>query len=122
MADTTAPQQRVIEIVTQGDAAWFETHPDNRTRIRIRNPVAWEFNEDFGTAPVGMSWRAIVLAAQPGMCMRQPVALPLHINNGLSDHDLFALFMQAAGPEAKDAISRLRKVNPLNTPKPKGAR
>ncbi len=120
MAEITALQKRMIEIATQGDAAWFETHPNNR--IRIRNAVTGEFNEDFGPAPVGMSWRAIVLEAQPGMRMRQPVALPLHINNDLSDHDLFALFMQAAGPEAKDAISRLRKVNPLNTPKTKGAR
>lgn len=119
MADTMTLQMRMIEIATQGDAAWFETHPDNR--IRIRNAVAGEFNEDFGQAPVGMSWRAIVLEAQPGMRMRQPVALPLHVDNDLSDQDLFALFMQAAGPEAKDIISRLRKVNPLSVPKPAGA-
>lgn len=110
MANTTALQKRMIEVATHGDAAWFEKHPDNR--IRIRNAVAGEFNEDFGPAPVGMSWRAIVLEAQPGMRMRQPVALPLNVDNDLSDHDLFALFMQAAGPEAKDTISRLRKVNP----------
>lgn len=109
MTHATALQKRMIEVATQGDAAWFETHPDNR--IRIRNAVAGEFNEDFGPAPVGMSWRAIVLEAQPGMRMRQPVALPLNIDNDLSDHDLFALFMQAAGPQAKDTISRLRKVN-----------
>ena len=120
MAQMAALQKRMIEIATQGDAAWFERYPDNR--IRIRNAIAGEFNEDFGQAPVGMSWRAIVLEAQPGIRMRHPVALPLHINNDLSDHDLFALFMQAAGPEAKDAFSRLRKLNPLNTSKPKEAR
>jgi hypothetical protein len=120
MAEITALQKRMIEIATHGDAAWFETHPDNR--IRIRNAVAGEFNEDFGQAPVGMSWRAIVLEAQPGMRMRQPVALPLHVENDLSDQDLFALFMQAAGPEAKDVISRLRKVNPNSVPKPANAR
>lgn len=111
--------KQMIEIATQGDAAWFETHPDNR--IRIRNAVDGEFNEVFGQAPIGMSWRAIVLEAQPGMRMRQPVALPLHVENNLNDQDLSALFMQAAGPEAKDIISRLRKVNPRSVPKPASA-
>jgi len=108
MAGITALQQRMIEIATQGDAAWFDGHPDNR--LRIRNAVAREFSEDVGPAPVGMSWRAIVLEAQPGVRLRQPVALPLHIGNDLDDPDLFALFMQAAGPEARDMIRQLRGV------------
>lgn len=108
MVGITALQQRMIEIATQGDAAWFDRHPDNR--IRIRNAVAREFPADFGPAPVGMSWRAIVLEAQPGVRLRQAVALPLHIGNDLGDHDLFALFMQAAGPDARDVVRQLRGV------------
>ena len=108
MAGITALQQRMIEVATQGDAAWFDRHPDNR--IRIRNAVDREFPTDFGPAPVGMSWRAIVLEAQPGVRLRQPVALPLHIGNDLGDHDLFALFMQAAGPDARDMVRQLRGV------------
>jgi len=108
--------EQMIEIVTQGDAAWFEVHPDNR--IRIRNAISGEFNEDFGPAPVGMSWRAIVLEAQPGVRMRQPVALPLHVGNDLNNHDLFSLFMQAAGPEAKGMVSQLRALKLPSKPKP----
>lgn len=108
MTGITALQQRMIEVATQGDAVWFDGHPDNR--IRIRNAVDREFPTDFGPAPVGMSWRAIVLEAQPGVRLRQPVALPLHIGNDLGDHDLFALFMQAAGPDARDMVRQLRGV------------
>lgn len=108
--------EQMIEVVTQGDGAWFGAHPDNR--IRMRNAVEGEFNEDFGLAPVGMSWRAIVLEAQPGVRMRQPVALPLHVSNDLPDHDLFALFMQAAGPEAKEIVGKLRRLKLPGKPKP----
>lgn len=107
--------ERMIEIVTHGDAAWFEAHPDNR--IRIRNAVNGEFKEDFGPAPVGMSWRAIVLEAQPGVRMRQPVALPLDVGNDLNDHDLFSLFMQASGPEARGMVSKLRGLKLPGRPK-----
>ncbi len=110
--------KQMIEIVTQGDGAWFEAHPDNQ--IRMRNAVNGEFNEDFGPAPVGMSWRAIVVEAQPGARMRQPVALPLHVGNDLDDHDLFALFMQAAGPEAKGLVSQLRGLKMPGKQKPAG--
>lgn len=107
MVETKAVTERLIAIVTQGDVAWFETHPDNR--IRMRNAVPMEFDEDIGTAPVGMTWRCIVVEAQPGVRVRQPVALPIAASNdGMSDQELFALFMQAAPPQAKRMIDQLR--------------
>ena len=99
--------ERLTAIVTQGDAAWFAAHPDNR--VRMRNAAAGEFNEEIGTAPVGMTWRCIVVEAQPGVRVRQPVALPMSVSNDeMNDQQLFALFMQAAPPEAKGMIDQLR--------------
>jgi len=65
-----------------GDAAWFGKNPDRR--IRIRQAVASEFSEEIGRAPVGMQWFALVLEAQPGARVRQPVALSIgfNISNG----------------------------------------
>ena len=119
MAGITALQQSIIEVVTQGDAAWFEQHPDSR--IRIRNAVAMEFNENLGEPPLGMSWRALVIEAQPGARARQPIALPINVaNDSLEEQELFALFVQAAPPEAKGIIDRLRRIKALGTPSSAG--
>lgn len=99
--------ERLAAVVTQGDAAWFEAHPDNR--VRMRNAVPAEFDESIGTAPVGMTWRCIVVEAQPGVRVRQPVALPVSVSNdSMDDQQLFGLFMEAAPPEAKRMIDQLR--------------
>jgi len=120
MAELNALNERMIAIVTQGDAAWFEAHPDNR--IRIRNAVPKESNEDIGTAPVGMTWRCIVVEAQPGVRVRQPIALQVPVSNdSMSDQELFALFVQAAPPDARRMIDQLRKTRLPGAPKPAGA-
>ncbi len=117
MAELRALNERVIEIVTQGDAAWFEKHPD--IRIRMRNAVPMEFNRNMGEPPVGMSWRALVLEAQPGVRARQPLALPMNVDNdALDDHQLFDLFMTVAPPEAKAMVDKLRAMKLPGTPKP----
>ena len=119
MAETKTLNERLTAIVTEGDAAWFEAHPDNR--VRMRNAVAGEFNEEIGAAPMGMTWRCIVVEAQPGVRMRQPVALPMSASNDdMSDQQLFALFMQAAPPEAKGMIDRLRAAKLSGISKPVG--
>lgn len=115
MAGISALQQSMIEIATQGDAAWFETQPDSR--IRIRNAVPMEFNENLGEPPLGMSWRALVVEAQPGARARQPIALPVGVaNDSLDEQELFALFVQAAPSEAKGIIDRLRRIKVPGTP------
>ena len=97
----------VVEVATQGDAAWFDKHPDRR--IRIRPAVSMEFNEDVGSAPVGMQWFALVLEAQPGARIRQPVALSIGFNvEDMDDSALFSLFQQAAPPSAKEILGQLR--------------
>jgi hypothetical protein len=117
MVETGSMNERLAAIVTQGDGAWFEAHPDNR--IRMRNAVPVEFDEDIGIAPVGMTWRCIVIEAQPGVRVRQPVALPAAVgNDGMNDRELFALFVEAAPPEAKRMIDQLRAMRAPGTPKP----
>ncbi len=117
MVETNAMNERLAAIVTQGDVAWFETHPDNR--IRMRNAVPMEFDEDIGAAPVGMTWRCIVVEAQPGVRVRQPVALPAAVgNDGMSDRELFALFVAAAPPQARRMIDQLRAMRSPVTSKP----
>jgi len=101
-----ALNERVIEIATQGDAAWFEKHPDNR--LCMRNAVDMEFNRNLGPPPVGMTWRAIIVEAQPGVRMRQPIALPTGVSNGgLGDQQLLDLFMQVAPAEAAGMLTTL---------------
>jgi len=120
MAEIRALNERVIEIATQGDAAWFEKNPDSR--LRMRNAVEMEFNRNLGAPPVGMTWRAIVLEAQPGVRMRQPIALPMGISNdGMNDQDLLDLFMQVAPNEAATLLTHLRSVKLAGRPKPTGA-
>lgn len=117
MAEAMALQERLIEIVSQGDAAWFEQQPDRR--MRMRNAVAMEFNANLGEPPVGMSWRALVVEAQPGARVRQPIALPTSVkNDSFEEQELFALFVQVAPPEAKDIIDRLRRVKLTGSPLP----
>lgn len=117
MAEIRALNEKIIEIATQGDAAWFEKHPDSR--LRMRNAVAMEFNRNLGEAPVGMTWRAIVLEAQPGVRMRQPIALPMGVrNDDMDDEQLFALFMQVAPAEAKGMVKQLRGLKLPGSPKP----
>jgi hypothetical protein len=107
-AEAGVVQARLIDIATQGDAAWFEAHSDRR--IRIRQAVANEFAADIGTPPVGMLWFALVLEAQPGARIRQPIALPIGFAAGdLDDAALFSLFHQAAPAEAKTLLAKLRK-------------
>ena len=115
MVEVKALHERVIEVATQGDAAWFDQRPDRR--IRLRNAVPLEFNRDLGEPPVGMTWRAIVIEAQPGVRARQPVALPLGIDNdSMAEEDLFSLFMQAAPKEAKAMLKQLRRIKLPGTP------
>jgi len=119
VAETKTLNERLTAIVTEGDAAWFAAHPDNR--VRMRNAVSSEFNEEIGAPPVGMTWRCIVLEAQPGVRVRQPVALPMAVSNDdMSDQQLFALFMQAAPPEAKGMIDQLRAANLSGESRPVG--
>ncbi len=97
----------IVEVATQGDAAWFDKHPDRR--LRIRQAVAMEFNEDVRSAPVGMQWFALVLEAQPGARIRQPIALSIGFDvEGLDDSALFSLFQQAAPSGAKEILGELR--------------
>jgi len=107
VAETKTLSERLAAIVTEGDAAWFAAHPDNR--VRMRNAAPGEFNEEIGTAPVGMTWRCIVVEAQPGVRVRQPVALPVSVSNdSMDDQQLFGLFLEAAPREAKRMINQLR--------------
>lgn len=98
-----------VEIATAGDGAWFDTHLDRR--LRIRNMVPGEFDDVVGQPPVGMTWRTIVLEAQPGARSRQAIALPLGTDTDvLTDRDLFDLFLQVAPPGARAMIASLRKI------------
>ncbi|RSV20379.1 hypothetical protein CA236_00225 [Sphingomonas sp. ABOLG] len=97
-----------VEVATQGDAAWFEKNPDRR--LRLRNAVPGEFR-DLSDPPVGMTWRVIVVEAQPGVRARQPLALPLSAgNDAMAEAQLFTLFMQAAPKEARRMVAQLRKM------------
>lgn len=116
MAEIRALNERVIEIATQGDAAWFEKHPDNR--LRMRNAIDMEFNRNLGPPPVGTTWRAIIVEAQPGVRMRQPIALPIGVSNGdLDDPQLFDLFMQVAPADAASMLTTLRGAKLPGKPK-----
>jgi hypothetical protein len=109
----------IVEVATKGDAAWFDKNADRR--IRLRKAVAMEFSEDVGRAPVGMEWFAIVLEAQPGARMRQPVALPIGFDVGdMDDSALFSLFQQAAPQDAKDLLGKLRAAKLPGTAKRAG--
>lgn len=115
MGEVRALHERMIHLATQGDAAWFKKRPDRR--IRLRNAVPMEFNQDLGPPPTGMTWRALVIEAQPGARARQPVALPVGIDNeAMAEDDLFNLFMQAAPKEAKSMIDKLRRVRLPGSP------
>lgn len=119
MAELRALNERVIQIATQGDAAWFEKHPDNR--LRMRNAVDMEFNRSLGPPPVGMTWRAIIVEAQPGIRMRQPIALPMGVSNDdMDDQQLLDLFMQVAPVEAAGMLTKLRNTKLAGEPKPAG--
>ena len=121
MVEVRAIHGRVIELATLGDAAWFEKNPDRR--IRIRNAVPREFNEDIDGSSAGMLQRTLVLEAQPGVRLRQPVALPAEVEiDELGDDQLFALFMQVAPSEAKNALKRLRATKLPEIPKPVASR
>lgn len=105
--EARAMQGRMVHIATEGDAGWFENNPDRR--IRIRNAIPMEFSEDVGRAPVGMAWFVLVLEAQPGARLRQPIALPIGFDIGdTDDAALFALFRQAAPDGASDLLKTLR--------------
>jgi len=87
----------------------------------MRNAVAMKFNRDLGEAPVGMTWRAIVLDAQLGVRMRQPIALPMGGgNNSMDDQQLLVLFMRVAPAKAKDIVTQLRGLKLSGPPKPAG--
>ena len=121
MVEVRAIHERVIELATLGDAAWFESNPDRR--IRIRNAVPVEFNEAISRAPIGMVLYTLVLEAQPGVRMRQPVALSAEVTiEELGDEELFALFVQVAPPEAKGMLKKLRAAKLPGSPKPVATR
>lgn len=121
MVEVRAIHEKVIELATLGDAAWFESNPERR--IRIRNAVPMEFNGIAGPSPVGMVLHTLVLEAQPGVRMRQPFALSVDAaSSELGDEALFALFMQVAPPEAKEALKRLRATQLPGAPKPVATR
>lgn len=121
MAEVRAIHERVIELATLGDAAWFENHPERR--IRIRNAVPLEFNEDVGPSRYGMILQTLVLEAQPGVRIRQPIALSVMVAiDELGDEELFGLFMQVAPPEAKDALKALRAATLPGSPVPVASR
>jgi hypothetical protein len=112
--DIRSPSSLIVEVATQGDAMWFERNSDRR--IRIRKAVTREFSEDVGQAPVGMEWFALVLEAQPGARMRQPIALPIAFDvSDMDDSALFSLFQQAAPSGAKELLSKLRAAKLLGT-------
>lgn len=107
MPDATAIPDRLTEIALLGDAAWFAEHPERR--IRIRKAVASEFDGSAGAAADGAVWHVLVLEAQPGARMRQPVALAAGTaTDAMTDEQLFAIFMQVAPPEAMETLRRLR--------------
>ncbi len=98
-----------VEIAAAGDVSWFARNPDRR--LRLRTMIPGEFSDVGGEPPVGMAWRTIVIEAQPGARSRQAIALPLGVAiDTLTDEALFALFVQAAPPGARQAIAALRKV------------
>lgn len=115
-SEVHAIEERVIQIATQGDAVWFDKHPNRR--LRIRQAVAMEFNDDVGSAPVGMQWFTLVLEAQPGARIRQPIALSIGFDvEGMDDSALFSLFQQAAPSGAKKILSQLRSAKLPGTAK-----
>ncbi|WEK00198.1 MAG: hypothetical protein P0Y59_00410 [Candidatus Sphingomonas phytovorans] len=121
MIEVRPINERVIELATLGDAAWFESNADRR--IRIRNAVPMEFNAVTSQLPAGMTLHTLVLEAQRGVRMRQPVALSAEVAiDELGDDELFALFMQAAPIEAKDALKKLRSTKLSGIPNPVASR
>jgi hypothetical protein len=56
-----------------------------------------------------MEWFVLVLEAQPGARLRQPIALPIGFDiSDMDDSALFALFRQAAPDSARDMLKTLR--------------
>ncbi|MET4664986.1 hypothetical protein [Sphingomonas sp. PvP056] len=121
MNKVRAIHEWVIELATRGDAAWFESNPDRR--IRIRRAVPMEFNAAISQPPVGMMLHTMVLEAQPGARIRQSVALSADITiENLGDEELFTLFVRVAPPEAKGILKKLRAAKLPGAMKPVGAR
>jgi hypothetical protein len=121
MVEARTIHEQVIEIATLGDEAWFANNPHRR--IRLRNAVPMEFAGEIESASAGMVLRTLVLEAQPGVRLRQPLALPADVAmEDMGDDALFALFMQAAPPEAKETLKKLRATKLPGVPKAAASR
>lgn len=103
--EVRAIHEKLIEIATQGDAAWFAAHPDRR--LRLRDAVRFEFNEDMGPPPSGMTARTLVVQMQPGARLRQPVAVPAGLDNDEADDDDLARLFEQVAPEQAKQIARV---------------
>lgn len=107
------PEQRAgpgVDAATEDDAAWFEANPDRLFRLRNRVPGEYEAHQ-IDLPPPGLTPRTLVVQAQPGVRMRQPVAVFADVRNDeVTDAQLFAFFEDTANFEMRELLAKLRKV------------
>lgn len=109
-----------VEAAADDDAGWFEAHPDRHLRLRDRIPGEYEAHQ-VTIPPPGLVPRTLVIQPQPGVRLRQPVAVYAHVNHDeLSDAQLFAFFEESASFEIKQMVSKLRKVKMSGKPRQRG--
>jgi hypothetical protein len=106
-----------VEKASSDDADWFEANPTRNLRLRDR--IAGEYEAfEINIPPPGTTPRTLVVQMQPGVRMRQPVAIFPHIKNDeVTDAQLFAFFQDVAPFQAKEMANKLRKVKLAGKPK-----
>lgn len=118
--DKTPTTAAPVDQPSSDDAAWFAAHPDRQFRLRHR--IGGEFVASQIQLPTaGLSPRTLVIQAQPGAWLRQPVDVQADVrNDDVTDRQLFAFFEQAASADVKDAVRTLRKARLPDKPNPEG--
>lgn len=106
-----------VDAASQDDAAWFEANPGRK--LRLRNRIAGEYEaHQIELPPPGLTARTLVVQAQPGVRMRQPVAVFADVRNDeVTDAQLFTFFEETANLEMRQLLAKLRKVKLSGEPK-----
>jgi hypothetical protein len=100
-----------VDAASRDDAAWFEAYPERNLRLRNRIPGEYEQFDAGMLPPPGMTARTLVIQAQPGVRVRQPVAIFSDIHNDdVTDAQLFAFFKENYPAESQALISKMRKI------------
>lgn len=105
-----------VEAASRDDAAWFAANPDRQLRLRDRIPGEYEAHQ-IDLPPPGLVPRTLVVEAQPGVRLRQPVTVFAQVRNDqVTDADLFAYFQETANLEMRQMVAKLRKAKLPGTP------